>query len=144
MGHLSTLSGTHALQAMPPFLYAGPGRLPNGATLMEEAPLRRLRPVGVEDLEMAATLCLATLLDARLWARPGGHRASFCSCGGSPRRAGLWAPHVPSQQGTIAVLTERLIRGNVHRSGAQASQRQTRPERVRSGWPEVGPENLHF
>lgn len=57
---------------------------------------------------------------------------------------GLWAPHVPSQQGTIAVLTERLIRGNVHRSGAQASQRQTRPERVRSGRPEVGPENLHF
>lgn len=82
----STLSSTHALQATPCSLYAGPGRLPKGAASVEEGPLGRPRPVGVEDLEMAATLCLATLLDAQLWVRPGGHRGSFCSCGGSPRR----------------------------------------------------------
>lgn len=71
---------------MPYSLYAGPGGLPNGAALVKEGPLGRLRPVGVEDLEMAATLCLAILLDVRLWERPEGHCASFCSLGGSPRR----------------------------------------------------------
>lgn len=93
--------------------------------------------MGVEDLEMAATLCLATLLDAQLWVRPGGHRGSFCSCGGSPRRlrAGnlsswaLGSPR-PFPAGNLpsAVLTEHLVHRDVHHHGAEASQHHTRPE----------------